>query len=205
MTLHSEEHRTWRRVLNDCTTLPPFYPSHGKALVCPEAFFFLPRSFPHQPGFPLLFPRLGVETEGDPPSSSSPNLISKPSLIDFRLIFQNVLFEELIKRGIEINDDRIEFWSFNFFDFQEFLKMIEMFILFKHSTLNNIRNWSFEIFFLLSFVQWFFFLQEFLDFSIRQIGTNRAGITKKIVFVSCGLMEWRKNSLHKRSERCYVS
>lgn len=77
-------------------------------------------------------------TRGGNRGGSSIVLLSEPYFqIDFRLIFQNVLFEELIKRGIEINDDRIEFWSFNFFDFQEFLKMIEMFILFKHSTIKQ--------------------------------------------------------------------
>lgn len=85
-----------------------------------------------------------METEGDPRSSSSPNLISKRSLIDFRLIFQNVLFEELIKRGIGINDDRIASTNFDrLIDFQEFLKMIEMFILFikiQHETIFEIGN-----------------------------------------------------------------
>lgn len=134
-----------------------------------------------------------METEGDPRSSSSPNLISKRSLIDFRLIFQNVLFEELIKRGIGINDDRIASTNFDrLIDFQEFLKMIEMFILFikiQHETIFEIGNLLKSSFFhVLLRSDFFFFLQEFLDFSIRQIGMNRAGITKKIVFVSCGLI-----------------
>lgn len=59
--LHSEEHRTSRRVFNDCTTLPSFSSSYGKALVCPEAFFSL--AFPTNRSFPLLFPRLRVEVD----------------------------------------------------------------------------------------------------------------------------------------------
>lgn len=90
------------------------------SLVCPEAFFSLPRSFPHQPGFPLLFPRLdGVETEGIPDRSSSPNLISPVFHLGFRWFSKRnlSLFYSLIKRGIEINEDciveRYECWSFN--------------------------------------------------------------------------------------------
>lgn len=157
VTLHSEEHRTWRRVLNDCTTLPPFYPSHGKALSFVQKLFFpLPRSFPHQPGFPLLFPRLdGVETEGILDRSSSPNLIS--------LVFDR--FPGWFSRWTK------QFYSKSWFDTWDRNKRrsyCKEFILFNDLTLNIFEIESFDIFFLLHILFYVVnFLKKFLDFSIR--------------------------------------
>lgn len=90
------------------------------SLVCPEAFFSLPRSFPHQPGFPLLFPRLdGVETRGSPIDLPLQTLFHPFFISGFRWFSKRnlSLFYSLIKRGIEINEDciveRYECWSFN--------------------------------------------------------------------------------------------